>query len=150
MQANSASRLKHLLAREISSLLHYLSGAWPWTSTQERAAVQTMERLIADERAAHLKLVAALRRARLTPPGARYSMDFSHLHYVGLDHLLPMLVEEQKDMVAKAEADLAAVAADPDAERLFRPFVELKRAHLAKIEHLAQEHTGAKAASTVR
>lgn len=147
MTAQTVIRVKNLLRRELSSLLAYLAGAWPWASSAERAVAEQMQRLIAGEQEAHLKLGAALRKARVVPPAGRFPMDFTTAHYLGWDYLLPRLIAEQKGLIADLEQD--AAAADEADRSLFADFLALKKKHLAEMEGLLAEHAG-KLASTTR
>lgn len=148
MQTASIVALYHVIKRENSSLLHYLSGAWPWTSATERAAADEVQKLVEAEQAALAKLAAHLRRQRVVPPAASFSMDFTGLHYVALSYLLPRLVEESTRLVAALETDLAAGTADLG--EVLTPFVEMKRAHRTQLEALAAAHAGAKSLATRR
>jgi hypothetical protein len=148
MNPASIARLKNLLARELSSLLGYLAGAWPWAGTKERAVAERLQELIAAEQEAQLRLAGALRKARVAPPGARFPMDYTTAHYVAMDYLLPRLVVEQQRLIAAAEEDEAAV--DADAAQLIGALLDLKRKHLAELERLAEDCAGTKAVSTLR
>lgn len=138
MTPDSIYRLKNLLRRELSSLMSYLSGAWPWSSTQERKTTEALQRLIAEEHAAQASLAQVLRKARVVPPTASFPMDFTTKHYLALDYLLPQLVAEQKGLIADLEADAATV--DEEARVHVDRYLALKRGHLAELERLAAEH----------
>ncbi|HMP01334.1 MAG TPA: hypothetical protein PKC45_02420 [Gemmatales bacterium] len=147
MQTASLAQLYRLLEREQSTLLHYLSGAWPWSSQTERTMVDQVQAIADAEQAALQRLAAHLRRQRIVPPGARFPMDFSHLHYIALSHLLPELVKESSDLLAELET---ATASDADLAELTGSFLELKRGNLAKLQALIEAHAGSKSLSTRR
>ena len=75
-------------------------------------------------------------------------MDFTTMHYVAVDFVLPKLVAEQEGLIAAAAGDAAQV--DADARPLIEAFVELKKRHLDALQRLAADHAGAKAVSTLR
>jgi hypothetical protein len=148
MQTASIVALYQVLKRENSALLHYLSGAWPWTSAAERAAADEVQKIVDAEQAALARLATHLRRQRVVPPAASYPMTYTGLHYVALSYLLPRLVEEQAHLLAALEADLAA--ATPELKEVLTPFCELKKAHRARLAELAAAHAGAKSLATRR
>ena len=149
MDANDLKTLNRMLSRDSSSLLQYLRGAWPWTSTSEQPVLERLRVLQAEETRAIRKLVEFLLKHRGTPAGPVFPEEFTTLHFVGLDHLLPRLVTFQRWLVRGNEEDVANFT-DPVARGYSEPLVAMNRRHLAELEKLATEHRGTNAASTRR
>jgi hypothetical protein len=150
MQPANVAAVYDLLGREISSLLHYLADAWPWAGGKEREVITRIQALIRAERDAHQKLATALRRQRVVPPSPRFPMEYTTFHYVAMDFLLPRVIGQQQELLARLEDDIKRVADDADAKHLLEPVLALKRKHLVELERLAAEHSGAKSLATVR
>lgn len=147
MQTASLAALYQILRRERSALLHYLSGAWPWTSSAEKAAAQSVQNMVDAEQAELAKLAGHLRRHRVIPPSPSYPLDFGGLHYVALSFLLPRLQEENGRLLAELEKD---VAAHPELNDLVQPLIALKQAHRTKLAELAAAHAGNQSLATRR
>jgi hypothetical protein len=141
--------LSQTLARQSSSLLLYLRGAWPWTPASDQPAIDRLRSLQAEEFDATRKLGEFLLKNRGTPSGPVFPEEFTTLHFVGLDHLLPRLVSFQQWLLQGCEIDLAKLT-DAKARALGESLVEMNRRHLAELEALAQQHSGAGTASTRR
>jgi rubrerythrin len=138
--ARTAAILQDVLRREGRSLLQYVSEAFPWATAEERAALAALQKLIDEERRAAAELGRFLTRRRVALPylGA-YPMEFTTTNYVSLDHLLPLLIGQQKKAVARLEQDLAALA-DADARTQLERLLTMKRQHLKELESLAAAH----------
>jgi len=149
MQANDLQTLARMLARQASSLLQYLRGAWPWTPAGEQPILERLGAIQTEESAALRDLVNFLLKNRGTPTGPVFPEEFTTLHFVGLDHLLPRLVAFQRWLVQGAEADLANLT-DPAARTVGEKLVAMNRRHLAELEQLHGRHSQAHAKSTLR
>lgn len=148
MQANSLSLLTAILARESSSLLSYLHGAWPWTSSRERDCARQLQALVEQELEGQRSLAALIRKRRAIPPSARFPMNFTTLHFLAVDHLLPKVVAEQRALLALLEQDAAHL---DEATRVeVEPFLAMKRQHVEQLASLAEAHSGSRSLSTLK
>jgi len=141
------ARLNRMLAREASSLLQYLGGAWPWTT--EPAMLDRLRALQGEQAKLIRKLGDFLLRRRSAPAGASYPEEFTTLHFVGLDHLLPRLMNYQRWLVENQQPDATGIA-DGAAAALAAETLETDRRHLAELEQLASQLSNSKVASTLK
>jgi hypothetical protein len=147
MQTASLAALYQILRRERSALLHYLSGAWPWTSAAEKATAQAVQDMVDAEQKELAKLAAQLRRHRVIPPSPSFPLEFGGLHYVALSYLLPRLHEENGRLLAELEKD---VTTHPELNDLLQPLIAIKQAHRQKLTELAAAHAGSTSFATRR
>ena len=138
MHAADQTRLQRLFRREGRSLLQYIRDAFPWT-TDGGDRLARLQKLIDEERTWLGEFTRYLQRRRVTPPylGA-YPMEFTTLNFVALDHVLPMLVQFQRQAIPILEADAAALT-DADARAMVEQLVTLKKDHLKTLEGLAAQ-----------
>jgi hypothetical protein len=148
MDARTASLLQGVFRRESRSLLHYASEAFPWATTEERDALAQLKKLIEQEQQAAAELARFLLRHRLALPPLGAYPDFTGINYVTLDHLLPLLAEEQRKNIARLEQDLAAMT-DSEAKGQLEKLTTMKREHLAKLEAMAASHSATNATQPV-
>lgn len=149
MSQNTAI-LNRILARQMSSLLHYLSGAWPWTGAEDAATLEQLRKLMDEEREACLRLAEFITRRRGVPSTGKFHQGFSSTHYMALDHLLPWLVSYQRWLNGQLDKDSGRLRDDEAALECVRSLQEMNRRHLSELERLAKAHTGAKMVSTLR
>jgi hypothetical protein len=135
-----------MLAREASSLLHYLTGAWPWTDPTTLTRLQALQ---GEQAVLIRRLGDFLLRRKTIPAPSSFPEEFTTLHFVGLDHLLPRLVSYQQWLLQHNEADAAAVH-DADLIPLSDQVVAMDRRHLEELERIAFEQASTRHASTLR
>lgn len=150
MQAKNAQLIRQMLLRDMSCLLHYLSGAWPWSNRKEREITARLEKLLQDEKDEHSRLAAVLRKQRLVPPSPSYPAEYSGCHYLALDHLFPQLLSEQKQLLAHHQQARQQAVNDPAAEAVLDSFLAHKQEHLTDLEKIVADHAVLKVHSTVR
>jgi hypothetical protein len=140
IDARSQQLLQEIVRRQGRSLLQYVNEAYPWAGLQERDALAQVKRLVEEDSTATADFVRFLARRRITPPylGA-YPMHFTNVNFLSLDHLLPMLVAQQRHDIAILESDLASVP-DPDARVQIQKLLDLKHNHLQTLEVQAAAH----------
>ncbi len=139
IDATSQAILQSLLRREGRGLLRYVSESFPWTTPEERAALDQLQAISREEVEGTASVARFLARHRvMSGPLGPYPMSFTNINYVALDHLLPMLVEFQRQRVSELEADLGRVT-DPDCRQQLQPFLELKRRHHQLLEQMARK-----------
>lgn len=137
IDAPTYAALQDVIRREGRSLLQYVSEAPPWTLREARAALARVRTLIEHEHQAVGALVRLLTRHHLRPPYVgSYPAAFTAINDVSLDHLVPLLVEEQRRAIADLERDLATVT-DPEARTLLEKILTTKQNHLRELEGLA-------------
>jgi hypothetical protein len=132
-----AAVLQAILRREGRSLLHYVSEAFPWITPEEQQALAKLQEIIQEESAALGRLSGYLLKQRIRLPylGA-YSMSFTNINYVSLEHLVPLLATYQQDAIAQLEQDLHRVQ-EPTARQLVQQLIAMKRRHLATLQEIA-------------
>jgi hypothetical protein len=132
--ARSHAVLQDIIRRESRSLLHYVQDSFPWTTPGENAAWDHLRQLIDEENRALGDMVRYLIRQHATPPYlGSYPSDFTTLNYVSLEYLLPRLTADERQAVARLEADLAGMA-DPEARNHVQKHLEIKRRQLKMLE----------------
>jgi hypothetical protein len=140
IDAATQAVLQDILRRESRSLLQYVRDAFPWTSAREQAALTELQKLIEEElkAAADLSHFLIRQRSRIPYIGP-YPMTFTNINYVSLDHLLPLLVGNERRAIASLESDLRRII-DPAASAQVEKIVSMKQQHLKALESLATAH----------
>jgi hypothetical protein len=128
--------LQDVIRREGRSFLQYADESFPWTTSADGTAVQTLRTLAVEEREATAALSRFLARNRLSPPylGA-YPSYFTCYNYMSVAKLVPLLVQHQQTSLAALERDLAGIH-DADARLQVQQVVEMKQRHLKSLEIL--------------
>ena len=88
----------------------------------------------------HLLDVAAVSLAlKIAPPhGGGYPTDFTSLNFLGLEHLVSLLIVHQQENIAALEADLSALT-DPECRQIAEKFLAVKKKHLDELRQLQPE-----------
>lgn len=142
--------LNHVLFRETSALLPYLKFVGPWAGTSEVAAQANVQQLVAEHDGACQQIADLVVKRHGIAATARFPHEFSSVHFIALDHLLPWLAAFQRWLIEKLEADVQQVHGDEEASGVLKSFLDLKRRQLSTIDKLTEEYSGAKAVSTRR
>lgn len=148
MDTTTIATLQDILLRESHTLLNYMSTAGPWTDSEHADNPNRLNKLAAEERAATNRLMNWLLRRKIPPLGGSYPKDFTTLHFVAMDHLLPQLVKSERRLLDQLRQDAAKIA-DQEPRHITDEMIEMKRRHLAELESLAAEYAG-KLVSTLR
>jgi hypothetical protein len=137
LDAQSATILVAVMRREGRSLLNYMADAYPWAAAGQGAALTAIREASSAHAAAVTALGRFLVKRRVTPPmmGA-YPSYFSSCNFLAVSWILPRLVESEKDLLARLEADIKR-ASNADAKAHLTSFAEAKKAALARLEALA-------------
>ena len=140
MDAAVSTILQNALRAESRSFLQYVSDAFPWTNPDELTVLSKLQTLIQEEQEATqtLALLLAQRRQPLPYLGS-YPMSFTTMNFVSLDHLLPILVKEERRALADRERDLRSVM-DAEAQTALRGIVDMKQRHLQTLQEMAAAH----------
>jgi hypothetical protein len=136
IDAASRIALQNLLRREGRSLLQYISESFPWITPEEQNALARVQQMVAEEREGIRAIVRFLAKHHVVPgPLAPYPMSFTNINYMSLDHLVPLLIDYQKQRIADIQADLARTP-DPACRELIEKFLSMKRRHLQSLEEM--------------
>lgn len=129
--------LQNLVRREGRSLVQYVSESFPWTTPDEHAALARFQEIVQEDMdgAARIARFLARHKVRTLGPLGPYPMNFTTINYSSLDHLLPILQDNQRRRIAELTADLKKVTA-PECRQHLEEFIDLKRRHLAKLESM--------------
>lgn len=140
IDAASRALLLNLVRSEGRSLLQYVGESFPWTTAEEKAALDRLQGIVEQEREALTRLVRFLARQRIagTVPLGPYPMEFTNINYISLDHLLPMLVGSQRQRTQAVETQSKSIS-DPDCRQQIADYVAVIRGHLTALEELAQQ-----------
>jgi hypothetical protein len=140
MDDRTAQLVQNTIRSIVRSLLQYAAESVPWSGNEDREMVGRLAKLTQEERDALDGLGRLLRRQHAAPPYlGPYPEHFTTLNYLSLDRLLPLLVADQKQVVAALEGAVAA-ATDPIGKAALEALLVLKRRHLAAVEELAKVH----------
>jgi hypothetical protein len=140
MDAATEAILQDIVRRESRSLLQYVRDAYPWTNSREQQALTELLKLIEEDLKNAALLNQFLLRQHAKPPYlGPYPMAFANINYVTLDHLLPLLVEQQRQAIGRLESDLARLS-DPAASAQVERILTTKQRHLKALEELSAAH----------
>jgi hypothetical protein len=139
IDARSLDTLQQIVRRESRSLMQYVAGAYPWTDASHEAAEHRLRGIIQSERDHLIHLTRFLYRHKIAPPhGGGYATDFTSLNFLGLEHLVSLLIAHQQENIAALEADLAAIT-DPECRPIAEKFLAVKKKHLDELRQLQPE-----------
>ncbi|MBM4068924.1 MAG: hypothetical protein FJ271_08260 [Planctomycetes bacterium] len=133
----SLAILHDLVRREGRSLLQYVSESFPWTTPDERAALLEFQKIVDEDLEGAARIARFLNRHKVRTGGplGPFPMAFTNINYMSLEHLLPILQDNQRRRIDELTADLKKVA-DPECRRHLEAFIDLKRRHLARLESM--------------
>jgi hypothetical protein len=150
IDAQSKRVLLDLVRRESRSLLQYVSESFPWITAQEQEFPARLQKLVHEERDGVAAMARDLTRLRISPaPLGPYPMTFTNINYMSLDHLLPLLIENQRRRITELETEIKPVS-DPDSRRLSESYLDMKRRHLKALEEMVRTLAKAVPASTAQ
>jgi hypothetical protein len=128
--------LQETYRREYRSLLQYCREASPYTSVTDRSVRDAMLRIANEESAALEAFGELLERRRVPLPClGSYPMNFTDLNFVSVRYFIPRLIVEQKQDLAKLEAEVP-VLADGPARAAVQDLAAIHRRHLKELEGL--------------
>ncbi len=137
--ARSLEALQQLVRRESRSLMQYMAGAYPWTDASQEAAEHRLRAIIQSERDTLINLTRFLFRHKISPPhSGGYSTDFTSLNFLGLDHLVSLLIAHQQESIAALESELASIP-DQECRHIAEKFLAVKKQHLGDLRLLQPE-----------
>ncbi len=135
--------LNRLLQLHYRSLPMYLEYADPWHRHDDQEAVETLRHVASDHEATAQRIAQfILDRDGTVDPG-EFPMEFTDLHDLDMQYLLPMVVESEKRTLEEMK-QLAATLQDPEAKALAEEVLGVEQAHLEQLEQLLQRPAQAK------
>jgi hypothetical protein len=136
IDAQSRTVLQDLVRREGRSLLQYVSESFPWITPEEQQALATLKAMVREEQEGVAAIARFLYGNRVSPaPLGPFPMNFTNINYISLDHLVPLLIENQRRRIAEMEAAVHGIS-DAEGRRQAGAFLAVKRQHLQKLEEL--------------
>jgi hypothetical protein len=140
--------LQKVISREARSILQYVSEAFPWTTPEERPALEQLQLLIAEEREALGRVIDLYTdRFHTYPPIGSFPTAFTEINYVSLEHLLPMLVDYEARSLGELECEFAEIT-DTQVMDVLQTLLDVKCRHLEVLKKLEADHP--ETLSTVR
>jgi hypothetical protein len=119
------------------SLLQYSADCWPWTGSGETGLRGAVEGLI-PEQTDRVRRLAELLDSRGWTIDFGVFPDYTGLHYLSLDFVLPHLVENERTVVKEIELALPNCAGDTEGSALLAELLDGERATLARLEELTR------------
>ncbi len=134
---------KHI-RRTGNSLLQYSAESYPWTRDVEgRASLAALRQMLRHEHRATASLVKSLLRQRVPPPHLDpFPMHFTNFNFLGVDRLLALLIEDQRQKAGELEADVKSVR-DPEARTLVQHLLDVKRGNLDELIKMTERPSAA-------
>jgi hypothetical protein len=136
INAHGLSIALEQVRRDGRSLLQYVDEAFPYTPAAAEPARHRLAELAREEQQAVGRLMRFLQRHHVTLPllGA-FPSNFTTINFVSLDHLLPVLVKDERHKIAELERRLASLP-ESELRRLLWEYLEMKRRHLHVLEEI--------------
>jgi hypothetical protein len=127
------------------SLLQYMGQAWPWTPGKSQSLRQALDELIVAQGARIARLTDLLDSRRWTIDFGSFP-DFTDLHYLAVEFVLPHLAEDERSVIREIEAARSACSGDFEGQALLDEILAGERAALARLEQLARPQPAGSAA----
>jgi len=120
------------------TFLQYVSQATPWFRDRDKALVDKINQLAAEEVEGLTKLAQWMDSHGISLPylGA-FPSSFTNFNFVDIRKLLEPLIAEQQREFAKLEKE-GKLLPDPDARRAVEELAQLNRKHLGTMEELSR------------
>jgi hypothetical protein len=127
-----ADKLSELLATETRSLARHMAEASPYLNLPTYAIWMSLKHLTGKAQDHARRLSDLFNYLGLTPKAVSFDANVANYHYMGLDRLLPVLIEEKQRQVKAYEQAIAMAATLPHVKD------ELVSLEKENLEHLAQ------------
>ena len=122
------------------SLLQYAPQAWPWVGNGSNGVRSAIDGLIADQTSRVQKLADLLDDRRWTIDFGTFP-DYTNLHFLALDYVLPHLVDNEKTVVREIELALPRCIGDAEGAALLTEILNGERATLSKLESISNKRS---------
>lgn len=140
----SRAVLQSLIQRESHSLLHYVCESFPWTTSREQEALDRLHQINQEEMDATAVLARFLFKHHIVAAAlGSYPMAYTNINYMALDHLFPLLIDDEKGRIDELQRDLSKIK-DVDARQQVARSLEMKRRHLQVLEQVGDGLKGSK------
>ena len=130
--ANAVNILNGLLALEYQSLISRLEEINLFVALPAAEDQRAVQQLVADAKMHERDLTDLIMDLRGAPLPPRYSARTSSAHYVGIEYLMPMILENLKKLIA-AYTSVGPTGASV-ADKLINRNLENYRKHLVALE----------------
>jgi hypothetical protein len=136
MDAQTRESLQQIVRQENLSLLSYVRQAYPWTTAERSAALNRLQGLLDAEHQALAALGQYMTRRHVpVPVHVSFPVNFTTVNFLGLEYLIPRLVEEERQTITDLERDLPGLT-DLESRVRVEQILVLKRRHLTELEAL--------------
>ena len=128
------TRINDLVVDLGRSLLQYACEAWPWTASKAAGELRELvERVAARQRESVRGLAEFLDATGEPVDFGVYPDEYTSLHYVAIDYLLDLIVQNEEALVAECEEVQRELAGDPLAAPLLEEVTGHERQILAEL-----------------
>lgn len=110
-----------------NSLLQYVGECWPWTPEDAASIHPAMESLIERQKQQIARIVDLLVARAWPIEFGTYPTDYTDLHFVALDYLLPQLVDGEQALIDELEQARLRCSDDPEAQTLLAEIQDQQR-----------------------
>lgn len=129
--------LGNLLVSMVRGAIQYVGESWPWTDPSDQERQTVLREIIEEQRDDITRLVTELSLRGVPPEFGTYP-DYSMLHYVALDRLLPVLIENQQAIREQISQTRTAVRTDRSLHNLLTDLHERADRQLRSLQKLAE------------
>lgn len=132
--------LNQLLAIHTSSFLVYLAQASPWSRSSNQNAVETLRRIVDDQRAMIDRLSEAILDLGGSPEPGEFPMEFTSYNDLSLQYVIRLAVDRQRADTTSIQQCVEYLRSRGAACPLAEEALGLAKGHLESLEELAAEH----------
>lgn len=137
----SNETLNRILVHVGRSLLQYVGECWPWTEKRDEAERRVVAEAVYKQRDGVQRLVDLLSERRAGLDLGAYPTEYTDLHFVELDYLLPQLVESERALVGDLQVAIESCVDDVEAAALLGTILEDQRVIVGELEGLLGTRT---------
>lgn len=130
-----ADKLSVLLATETRSLARHLNEATPYLSLPAYAVWASLRHL-GDKAAEHARRISDIFKfLGVAPRTISFNSDVAYYHYISLERLLPVLIEEKQRQVKAYQEAIQLAASRPEVKQVL---LQLEAENLQHLDQLRQ------------
>ena len=138
-ESSTVEFLNRLLSLHSRSLPTYLASARPWFP-QKSSEIEAVLRLIADDQRLMVDHIAAvIMDQHGTIQRSEFPMEFTDLHDLSVDYLLPRVIDRQQREIAWMRSGLADLQDEPAARAVAEEALGAAQAHLDSLLEVSGE-----------
>lgn len=135
-----AEDLNGLLAAESRGLAHHLHTATPYLNADTYRAWRDVKRMLETSGAHARRLSGQLESLELPERPASFAATVANYHYSDLVHLLPLLIEEKRRLVAAYERALQHIGDEPAAAAVVASLRDMLDENQSQVQALEDIH----------